>query len=121
MLAGAADVLGFDQQRREQLALDAEMPLLGVRGLVRKPWPITRGLAAFNSAVVCGLTGTMGGNGLSIVRTRLKSSGLVWCWTFCEIVNGTFRWFRLPAAYGLGKYVMPKPVRSTVLMSSVSP
>ena len=35
VLAGAADVFGLDQQRREQLALDAEVPLLGIRGLAR--------------------------------------------------------------------------------------
>ena len=47
VLAGAADVLGLDQQRREQLALDAEMPLLGIRGFVRvavADYPRVRGV-----------------------------------------------------------------------------
>ncbi len=48
-------------------------------------------VGARSSSVVNGSTGTIAGNGLSIVRTWLKSSGLVWCWTFCEIVNGTLR------------------------------
>ena len=44
-----------------------------------KAWPNTSGLAAFSSAVVIGLTGTIAGNGCDRRGTREgeKSSGLV--------------------------------------------
>src|SRR5687768_9098476 len=82
-----------------------------------KEWPRTRGFAACSSAVVRGLTWAIGGKGSSIVRTPLKSVGLVAKLTFCEIVYGTCWPIMLDADGCSGKYVMANPARRIVLES----
>ena len=108
-------------QRREQLPLDAEMPLLGVRGLVRErvaDHPRVGGVQLGGGPRLDRHDGRKrvvdGAHGAEVERVGLEL-------TFCEIVYGTFWSIRLPADGCSGKYVMPKPVRSTFVMSPVRP
>src|SRR5205823_13172629 len=97
--------------------------IYGVRLL--KAWPMTLGFAALRPKVLSGMTGAIGGNGLSIVgmqdlkfvpvQLRISvPSGFCAGEKFCEIVKGTFCPSRFDADCCSGKYEMPYPPRMTV-------
>src|SRR5437899_12863201 len=74
-----------------------------------------------SSAVVSGITGAGGGNGLLMVGkpVRLVGYKLV-AIVFCEMVHGTACPMMFEAEPISGKYAMPNPARMTVVPAPVT-